>query len=308
MHYTRLEMRLLPRGWSRGLLYEYAIQGLVRGVALDVASGTVSHTLVPQGRRAPKVEGAAPVGDAKAVLPAGAVRLTRAVEVMCGATSIGRVSRVWCDSTNAKLTHVIVREEGGPFARGPERVIEATQIADFTAVGLTLTKAVVAASDLPLLRDDELILRDVRLALAERIPDPRARRDIKVRVEDGHVSLVGWVDLVEEVDAAKAALRVVEGIRDVTFDLQAFDVLGVTVSDLIAEFIAQRGWTSARVQVMAEHGIIFLEGNVPTAEARTEIERLVFKVPGIKLVANNIAVAGEPPSHTNGTGPLVRSK
>lgn len=308
MHYTRLEMRLLPRGWSRGVLYEYAIQGLVRGVALDVASGTISHTLVPTGRRAPKVEGAPPAGDASTSLPAGTVRLTRAAEVVCGASAIGTVSRVWCDRVNARLTHVIVREGTGLFARGPERVIDAEQIASYDGTRLQLAKSVVAATDLPLLRDDVVILRDVRLALAARIPDPRARRDIKARVEDGHVSLTGYVDLDEEVEATRAALRAVEGIRDVTFDVRSLEALGSDVDAVLSEFIVQRGWTNVRVQVMAEHAIIFLEGCAPSAEARAEIERVVLGVPGVRLVANNLAVGGEPPSRANGTGPLVRSR
>lgn len=308
MHYTRLEMRLLPRGWSRGVLYEYAIQGIVRGVALDVASGTVSHTLVPAGRRAPTVDGVAPVGDASTPLPGGAIRLTRAVEVACAEKTIGSISRVWCDRMNARLTHVIVREGKGLFARGPERVIEIGQIASFDEVRLHLSKGIVTASDLPLLRDDAAILRDMRLALAERIPDPRARRDIKVRVEDGHVSLSGSVDLEEEVAATRAALRAVEGIRDVTFDIRPLETLGSDVDTVLSEFIAQRGWGNVRVQVMVEHSIVFLEGCAPSAEARAEIERIVLGVPGVRLVANNIAVGGEPPSRTNGTGPVVRSR
>lgn len=308
MHYTRLEMRLLPRGWSRGSLYEYAIAGIVLGVAVDVASGTVSHTLVGGGRRAPKVAGAAPVGDASTTLPAGCVRLTRGIRVNCGTATIGHVTRVWCDQVTAKVTHIIMRDAGGIPGRRPERVVEVAHIGRFTEEGLELTKAVQAVSDLPLLREDADILRDVRLALADRISDPRARRDIKVRVEDGHVSLVGWVELAEEMEAAKSALRSVAGIREVTFDVQPLDTLGATVDSLVSEFVAQRGWTGARVQVMSEHAIVFLEGSVPTTEARTEIEGLVLRVPGVRLVANNIAVDGEPPSRANGTGPLVRSR
>src|SRR5579859_264529 len=124
MLYTRHDLRLASRGWHGGVLEEGVMPGNVLGVALNAAARQVIYTLVPR-RRAAKLPGAIAhqTGTARTELPTGEVRLTGRARVYVGGRAVGYVSHVWCDRLSGLVTHVLVRDGGGLFARGHERVL-----------------------------------------------------------------------------------------------------------------------------------------------------------------------------------------
>lgn len=312
MQYTRGEMRLLPRGWGRGVLYVGPVAGAVRGVVVApgtevVAQMLVTHTLVPRQRGAPSLTGHA-IGDARTPLPPGHTRLTRGTRITRDGTTLGHVTRVWCDRLSLAVTDLLVSAPGGLFGTREERILPLALVAAISHDRIELSKGYTSLAELAIYRDDVSIERDVRLALAERIADPQARRAVKVRVEDGHVSLGGAVETVEVVTSARQAVAGVRGVRGYTNDLIALEALGQRVEVALARLIAQGRLLDTRVRVLAEHAIVYLEGSAPSVAVRAALERTAISVPGVRVVVNDIAVDGEPPSRSTGTGPLVRNR
>jgi osmotically-inducible protein OsmY len=149
---------------------------------------------------------------------------------------------------------------------------------------------------------------DLRFALESVLADPRARRAVKVHVADGHVSLAGEVDTTDQARLAERAVLSVPGVREVTIDLVAQESLAAAVEGRIAALEAVAGNGHAHIEVLAEHGIVYLEGTVSSARVRAEIERAALGVAGARVVVNNLRVDGEPPERATGTGPLVRNR
>lgn len=313
MRYTRLEMRFGRLGGSQGVLYSGAVAGKVRCVFIDPETHAVAYTLIPRSRRGPA--GADPsrrVSAGGGAIPAGLAKIvpgTRlAMSTSTGTSTVGRITAIWADRVTSAVTHVLLRPRGTPLAHRPERVVPFEWIASVGNGKVAASPSAPPPDQWPIYRADEAITRDIRLALAEALPDLGARRAIKVRVEDGDVSLVGDVETREVVEAARRAVARVGGVRGTIIDLTAAETLGERVEERIAQLIREQHLEIARVHVLAEHGIVYLEGSAPTPEARTAIERAALGAAGARVVVNDIAVGGEPPSRASGPGPLVRNR
>jgi osmotically-inducible protein OsmY len=309
MKYTRLELRLLPRGWVHGVLYSGAVGGKVRGVLVDPTTWIVTCTLVPRSRRrSPTLSQTRAIGDEQAPLPVGHVRLVAGATVHASAAVVGRVSGLWVDRASGMLTHALVRPRTGILSREAERIMPVELIETIAEDGLRLAKTAPPLRELPPFRADGAIARDVQVALGLAIPDIQARKAIRARVEDGHVSLVGNVETPETVEAAQRALEGIVGVRGVTLDLVSLETLADRVEQQIVRVIAEHHIAGAEVQVLTEHAIVHLEGHAPSMEARAQIEHAALSTPGARVVVNDIAVGGETPSRATQTGPLVRNR
>jgi osmotically-inducible protein OsmY len=309
MHYTRLDLRFLARGWTGGQLLEGVAPGPVRGVAVELASRQIEYTLVqPRRGRHAHDYGSRLVGNARTILPGDLVRLTHQTRVLAGATPVGWVTRIWCDQSSRVLTHVLLQTRRALFVRPIERIVAAEQIETLAhnQVRLTLTPREIAA--LPIFRPDVAIAADLQLALAAALPDPRARRAVKVRVDDGHVSLAGVVDAGEQRTRAARAALAVPGVRGLTNDLVIEESLADQVEVALAREIAARKLEGAQVRAFIEHGIVYLEGRVPTAEIRYTLEQVAVAVTGVRVIVNNLLVEGEDVARASETGPLTRNR
>lgn len=309
MLYTRHDLRLASRGWRGGVLEEGVVPGDVLGAALNASARQVIYTLVPR-RRASKLSGAVEhqTGTARTELPSGEVRLTGRSRVYVGGRAVGRVSRLWCDRLSGLVTHVLVRGGGGWLARGPERVLSIEAVAKLEDDRVTLALSAAEYVHAPVYRPDPAIVRDLHAAFALVLPDPRARRDIKVRVEDGHVTLSGMVDAVEQRTAAVRAAQGIAGVRGMTVDIVIQEELADLVEHAVTDEISHRGYTGAHFRAFTEHGIVYLEGTVPSGSARAGLERSALGVTGVRVVVNNLRVDGEPPDRASDTGPLTRNR
>src|SRR5262245_42517851 len=194
MHYTRLDLRFLARGWTGGQLIEGVTPGPVRGVAVEVASRQIEYTLVqPRRGRHAYDFGSSLVGNARTVLPDDLIRLTHQTRVLSGSAPVGWVTHVWCDRSSRVLTHVVMPSRRSRLVRPVERIVAAEQIEALAHNQVRLTLAPQEIAHLPVFRLDAAVEADLHLALAAALPDPRTRRAVKVRVEDGHVTLTGVV-------------------------------------------------------------------------------------------------------------------
>lgn len=309
MLYTRHDLRLASRGWRGGVLEEGVVPGDVLGVALNASARQVIYTLVPR-RRATKLPGAIEhqLGTARTTLPTGEVRLTGRSRVYVDGRAVGRVSHVWCDRLSGLVTHVLVRGGGGWLARGHERVLPIEAVAKLEDARVTLALSGAEYARAPIYRPDADIARDLHLAIALALHDPRTRRDIKVRVEDGHVNLSGTVDAAEQRTGAVRAVEGIAGVRGMTVDIVIQEALADLVEHAVTDEISHRGYTGAHFRAFTEHGIVYLEGTVPSGNARAGLERSALGVTGVRVVVNNLRVDGEPPDRADGTGPLTRNR
>lgn len=308
MHYTRLEMRFLPRGWSGGQLVEGAVAGSVRGVAVEIDSRQIEYTLIQprRGGRSAELE-IHRAGTARTALPDGLVRLSRDTKVRAGTSSVGWVSAIWCDRQSRSLTHVLVTPRRRLLKPAP-RVVEVAHIAGMADNTVTLKLAAADVPLLPIYRTDAAIAADLRVLLEGIVPDPRTRRSIKVRVEDAHVYLAGVVDAAEVKQRAEAAAARVSGVRGVTSDIIIDESLAALVVAALAPALSLLPDAGAAVRVFTEHGIVYLEGTVPDAASRAALERTAVGAPGVRVVVNNLLVPGETPSRARDTGPLTRNR
>jgi osmotically-inducible protein OsmY len=309
MHYNRLELRLLPRGWSGGQLVEGVVPGAVRGVAVEVESGQVEYTLIQPKHGARAGDTALhQAGNARTQLPSGLARVTRQCRVRAGNQTIGWVSRVWCDRLSREVTHLLVQSRRALLVHAVERIVEVAYVASWSDGAITLKVSPADAANLPIYRTDGAIAADLRAAFEAAVPDPRTRRAIKVRVEDGHVHLGGIVDAAEPRERACAIARAVPGVRGVTSDVLVEEALGGQVETALARELGRPDYAGADVRTFTEHGIVYLEGRAPSAAARQALERVAVGVAGVRVVVNNLLVPGESPERARDTGPLTRNK
>jgi osmotically-inducible protein OsmY len=305
MEYTRVEIELIRRGWLSGVPMGGAVAGPARGVTLD-SSFTVRRTLVSRrrSRTLPSV-GEDAVGQDGAA--AGGQMFTRASRVRGATGNLGTVSRLWVSRATGKVTHVLVRASGSALGARPEYIVPANLLSVSSAALSTSIDAAQLRA-LPIYRPDGAIEADVRLALEEALADPRARRAVKVRVDDGQVYLAGVVDTSEQVRYAERAVRSVAGVRGLIMDVVAEESVAAAVEARIAPLAAAAANGHGEVRAFSEHGIVYLEGSVASPASRSEIERVAISVAGVRAVVNNLRVQGEPPGRGPGTGPLVRNR
>lgn len=307
MQYARIEMLFVRGGWSKGTTCTGAVSGSVRGAVVDPAHLVVTHSLV-SARVAGHLAENHPSSEVVLSIPTDAAILTSKSSVTGSKGPIGHVSRVWVDRASAQVTHVLFRDTNGLFHNGPEYIIEAKRIAAVTPAGIILKPGMDTLLMLPLFRSDADIAADARLALAGVLADPRARRAVKLHVDDGELMLVGEVDTVEQAHLAEWAVTRVQGVRCVTVDLTAQEQLAHEVEDRIASLGIPGQNGHVPVQVLSEHGIVYLEGIVPDVQWRVRIEAAALGAAGARVVVNNIHVAGDSPERGNGTSPLTRNR
>jgi osmotically-inducible protein OsmY len=310
MEYAREELRFAADGWSSGQLVTGAVGSGARGVVVRPADLVVTHTLIKRSRRRVLRHGSQVVGDASTPLQPDAVRLTRGVRVLRGAARVGRVRALWCDRASGQIMHVLVKPGGG-LAGGPERVLAVEQLSGVAKNALVLLESAPDLEQLPPYRPDKALVADLRAILAEALPAPSARRGVKTLVEDGQVHLAGAVETEEEVARARHAAERIRGVRGLVLDLVSTETLADRVEQRLAAVLAAAtslphpaptgaGEPQAAVRVLAEHGIVYLEGSAPTSEMRAVLERATLTVAGARVVVNNLTVDAPPmpiPSH-----------
>ncbi len=306
MHYTRLELHFRPKRFGRrGVLVEGLVPGRVLGATIHATVLQVTDTLVSarQARRRHELV-AHVLGTAKTELPDDYVTLGARTPVLAGKTPVGRLAAVWADRHSGTATHLLVHE-----GRGHPRIVPVALIERIAADGVRLKLGKGDLDHLAVYRADTAITADVALAFASALPDPKTRRDVKVRVDDGHVTLSGVVDAAEVRERALNAAGRVLGVRGITDDLVVAEALADQVLAAIARETARAPeLATARVRAYAEHGIVYLEGRVPMPSARWTLEQVAIAVPGVRVVVNNLIADGESPSRASETGPLTRNR
>jgi osmotically-inducible protein OsmY len=141
---------------------------------------------------------------------------------------------------------------------------------------------------------DAEIQRDVQ---AELKWEPRVQAtEIGVAVKDGVVTLTGWVDSYSKRWAAEEAAHRVRGVKAVANDIEVR--LGVgeerTDSEIAAAAVRALQWDALlvpeKIDVTVSKGWVTLKGTVEWQYKKSEAERVVRNLAGVKGVINLIDV------------------
>lgn len=143
----------------------------------------------------------------------------------------------------------------------------------------------------PFLLSDSGLAHAVANILAWDSVAPQDR--IRVRVENGWVTLEGTVDWQQQKDAATSALSTVTGIRGVDNLLCVNPTLD---ANAVKEQIEAALKSSPRIEdrdvlVEVKHDQVVLHGEVRSLSEREEAERIAWSAEGVADVANHILVA-----------------
>jgi osmotically-inducible protein OsmY len=143
-------------------------------------------------------------------------------------------------------------------------------------------------------RTDAEIQSDV---LAELKWEPRVQApEIGVGVKDGVVTLTGWVDSYTKRWAAEEAAHRVRGVKAVANDIEVRLGIGGERTDLEIAAAAVRAieWdallVNEKIDVTVSKGWVTLKGTVEWQYKKSEAERVVRNLAGVKGVSNLIEV------------------
>jgi osmotically-inducible protein OsmY len=143
-----------------------------------------------------------------------------------------------------------------------------------------------------LTRTDEEIQKDVLAELkwdAQVLPN-----EIGVSVKDGVVTLTGWVDSYLKKWSAEEAAHRVPGVKAVANDIEVRLATERTDADIAEAAVHALEWDafvpSGKVQVTVSKGWVTLKGEVEWQYQKSDAERVVRRLAGVKGVTNLITV------------------
>lgn len=113
---------------------------------------------------------------------------------------------------------------------------------------------------------------------------PYARHGITLEGEAGRVSVYGRVDLATTGDQIRRALEATPGVVEVADHLLYIEDLKQKVEQALA------AKNLDYIQVLSEHALIILIGDVPDSKTRYQAEDLAKRIPGVRGVVNNLVV------------------
>lgn len=138
--------------------------------------------------------------------------------------------------------------------------------------------------------DDEVAKRALNtLAWHAMLP----KNALKVRVEDGHVTLSGELDWQYQREAAERAIQRLYGVRSVANQiLLRPQVMATDVKHRIEEALERHARIEAeRVRVSVDGAKVKLEGKIDTWSDRNLVERAAWAAPGVTSVEDRLVVA-----------------
>ncbi len=139
-------------------------------------------------------------------------------------------------------------------------------------------------------RTDNEIAREVLDSLKSNWEVPYQR--IKVKVEDGWVTLEGDVEWNFQKEAIKNAVRNLEGVKVLTNDIRVQPKTTDEIEEGTIEQALQRNWSMANqdISVSILNNNVTLNGTVNSYFQKEEAERIAWKAPGVWTVKNELVI------------------
>jgi osmotically-inducible protein OsmY len=162
-----------------------------------------------------------------------------------------------------------------------------------TRVALALRMNDEALDNAPIYLPDEQIQVAAERALDQAVQTPRERHDLLVEVEAGRVSLHGRAALTSTGDAARAELERTPGVVEVA-DYILYDE---ELQSQVAEALEKQGL--GQVNVLIEHNLAVLSGEVPDRKTYWTARDTALKIPGVRgVVSHELHVVATPLKRT----------
>lgn len=150
---------------------------------------------------------------------------------------------------------------------------------------LDLRLAPAQVASMPPYLPDPLISRNVSRALDAAILSAQARHAITFETEAGRVSLYGRAEISTFGDEARTELEHTPGVVDISDHI----LYGELLQQQVMEALADRGYTD--IEVLYEHGLVNLRGTVPSHADTHKAKDIALRIPGVRGVVNDLAVA-----------------
>jgi osmotically-inducible protein OsmY len=169
------------------------------------------------------------------------------------------------------------------YAEGPEG----------TRVALALRMSDEALASAPIYLPDEQVTVAAERALDRAVQTPRERHDLLVEVEAGRVSLHGRAALTSTGDAARAELEQTPGVVEVA-DYILYDE---ELQNQVVDALEKQGL--GQVNVLIEHNLAVLDGEVPDRKSYWLARDTALKIPGVRgVVSHELRVVATPLKRT----------
>jgi osmotically-inducible protein OsmY len=139
-------------------------------------------------------------------------------------------------------------------------------------------------------RTDATLLEEVENVLGW---DAQVRADhVRISVLDGIVTLAGWVEWDHQREAAERAVRPLIGVRGIenVIAVRPKWTTGELRPAVVAALHRHRDLHTKRVTIESGNGAVRLRGRVPSLAERAAIEHVVWSVPGVIEVVDELAI------------------
>jgi len=225
----------------------------------------------------PVVEHVVPVG-----VPENEVVLRRGADVFYADELVGSLDHMLIDPTRETVTHLVVQEHGS----NRRVIVPAEWISNLHAGAVTLSRWNPYQPGVPEYagsRDDAAIADDLNARL-------RAKPElstVQAQVDRGVARLSGNVPTVADKATADTIARSTPDVIDVENAISADSAL---IGQVTAELAADRRTALIPIEVIADRGVVTLQGTVPTPEIKAVAEAIARRVPGIVTVVNELEI------------------
>jgi osmotically-inducible protein OsmY len=120
------------------------------------------------------------------------------------------------------------------------------------------------------------------------VPD----ENLRVKVENGWITLVGEVEHDFQRWAAERAVQGLRGVQGITNQIEVVPKLGPddVKATIAAAFERRAGLDASRVVVEVDADVVVLRGSVPTWDERRAAQQAAASTPGVRLVHNLLTV------------------
>lgn len=137
------------------------------------------------------------------------------------------------------------------------------------------------------------IANDVLSAIKARWDVPND--EVKVKVEDGWVTLEGELSWNFQKEAAKTAVNYLKGVKGVTNNITIKSETNVVIEKKDVEDALARHWSinDRNIKVSVSGTTVTLKGTVTSSYQKDEAERIAWNTPGVWSVKNELVVEYE---------------
>jgi osmotically-inducible protein OsmY len=234
-------------------------------------------------------------------VPEDEIVLRRGADIFYNDDLVGSLDHMLFDPESGVMTHLVVQEHG----RSRRVIIPAEWVEEFTGEAIVLNRwnpDQVGVPAYEAARDDSEIYTDLRM----RLNANPALSAVQVQVDRGAVRLSGDVPTAADKAKADEIARGTPGVIHVD-NRVVLSADAELVGRITAALLADPRTANIPIEVIADRGVVTLEGSVPSLQVKIAAEEIAQSVPGVVTVINELEVPHEEPKLRSIAVPLPRT-